>query len=106
MDVVDRQVEAYNARDVDAFVACYSEGVVVEDARGKVLMRGHDGLRAEYEPFFVEYPDLHAAVCHRVVIGEYVVDEEEITGWQADAVRAVAIYHVAGDRLDHVRLIG
>ncbi len=29
-----RQVEAYNAGEVDAFVACYAQNVVIEDADG------------------------------------------------------------------------
>ena len=106
VDVVDRQVKAYNDRDIEAFVACYSNDVTVEDARGGVLMRGHEGLREEYGPFFRDNPKLHAEVRHRVVVGDYVVDEEEITGWQAEPVRAVAIYDVADGVIDHVRLIG
>jgi hypothetical protein len=31
--------------------------------------------------------------------------EERIHGWQADPVRAVAIYHVAHGLIDNVRLI-
>lgn len=106
MNVVDRQVEAYNARDLEAFVACYSEDIIVEDARGSVIASGRAGLRGEYGPFFIENPDLHAEVRHRSLVGEYIVDEEEIVGWHAELVRAVAIYHVANDLIDHVRLIG
>ena len=43
---------------------------------------------------------------HRAVVGDYVVDEEEIAGWQPEPVEAVAIYHVAAGVIDHVRLIG
>ena len=32
-DAVERQVVAYNNHDVDAFVACYAENVVIEDDR-------------------------------------------------------------------------
>ena len=68
-------------------------------------MTGRDGLRAGYEPFFRDNLGLHGAVRHRTVIGDYVIDTEEITGWQDHPVRAVAIYHVAGNVIDHVRLI-
>jgi hypothetical protein len=106
VDAVDRQLAAYNARDVDAFVSCYAEDAVVEDAGGSVLMAGRDDLRREYEPFFRNHPALRARILTRIAIGDYVVDEEEITGWQALPVRAVAIYHVAGDVIDQVRLYG
>src|SRR5213080_3369353 len=42
---VTEQLDAYNARDLDRFVACYTDDVIVEDAAGNVLMRGADGLR-------------------------------------------------------------
>src|SRR5262249_18041999 len=38
MDAVERQVEAYNARDVEAFVDCYAEEIVLEDTEGEVQM--------------------------------------------------------------------
>lgn len=98
-------MQAYNDRDIEAFVACYGDDVIVEDARGDVLMRGRDGLREEYAPFFRDNPSLHGEIRHRSVVGDYVVDEEEITGWQEEPVLAVAIYHVAGSLIDHVRLI-
>ncbi len=40
VDVVQRQVDAYNRRDIDGFVACYSDNAVVEDGVGTVLMEG------------------------------------------------------------------
>src|SRR5262245_5329075 len=105
VDVVDRQVRAYNERSIDAFIACYGADVVVEDARGEVLIRGRDSLRDEYAPFFRDNPSLRGGIRHRTVVGDYVIDEEEITGWQEEPVQAVAIYHVAGGLIDHVRLI-
>jgi uncharacterized protein (TIGR02246 family) len=104
VDVVERQLAAYNAHDASAFAACYSDDAVVEDARGTILMRGRDALRAEYDAFFREHKGLRGDIRHRIVIGEYVIDEEEIFGWQDQPVRAVAIYHIAGDVIDHVRL--
>jgi hypothetical protein len=33
-DPVERQVDAYNRKDLDAFLACYAADTVVEDAAG------------------------------------------------------------------------
>lgn len=104
MNVVERQLAAYNAHDADELAACYSEDALIEDARGAPLMRGRDEVRAEYERFFRDYPTLHGEVRHRITLGEYVIDEEEISGWHDSPVLAVAIYHIAGDLIDHVRL--
>jgi uncharacterized protein (TIGR02246 family) len=104
VEIVDRQLAAYNARDADAFAACYSEDVVVEDARSTSLMRGRNELRSEYETFFRENAALRGEIRDRIVIGDYVIDHEEIHGWQKTPVRAVAVYHVSDGMIDHVRL--
>jgi hypothetical protein len=41
-DLVERQVAAYNTHDVERFVACYAEDVVIEDGHGQVSVRGRD----------------------------------------------------------------
>ena len=104
-EIIDRQVAAYNSLDLDAFVSCYAEDVVVEDGRGNVLMKGHKGLRDAYGPFFRDNPELRAGVTHRIQIGSFVVDEERVTGLESDPVCAVVIYHVADDLIDHVRIL-
>jgi hypothetical protein len=106
-DPVERQVEAYNRRDLDAFLDCYSPGVVIEDATGNVLMQGHDALAAAYGELFSESPELHADIKTRIRVGDYVIDEEVVTGRRrsAEAVRVAVIYHLAADVIDRVRMI-
>ncbi len=45
VDVVEEQLVAYNARDLERFIATYSPEVVIEDGVGNVLMKGHDQMR-------------------------------------------------------------
>ena len=105
-DPVDAQVAAYNARDVDAFAACYAEDVLIEDAERGVLARGRAQVREQYGPFFAAAPDLHAEIETRIRIGAYVIDEERITGAGPEPLHAVAIYHVAGGLIDRVQFLG
>jgi hypothetical protein len=43
-DPVERQVDAYNRRDIEAFLACHAPDTVVEDAAGTILMRGLEAM--------------------------------------------------------------
>jgi hypothetical protein len=106
-DTVERQLRAYNRRDLDAFLDCYSPEVVIADGNGNVLMRGRDAMRAAYGELFGDSPALHAEAATRIRVGDYVIDEEVVTGRRGspDEIRVAAIYHVAGDFIDHVRLI-
>ena len=106
VDVVDRQVRAYNAGDVDAFIACYAEGVVVEASDGAVAMSGREEMRERYSRLFASSPNLHAEIVTRIRVGSYVVDEELITGRASGDAHAVAIYRLDGAGLiDRVRLL-
>lgn len=104
-DPVQAQLEAYNARDLERFVACYTPDVVVEDGAGNLMFQGHDAMRERYGPMFAAYPELHCRIVHRIRIGEYVVDEERITGRGPTEQHAVAIYRLAGERIAHVRFL-
>lgn len=101
---VQAQLEAYNTGDIERFRSLLAVDVVLEDG-GRRLMQSREGMRAEYVPFFAEYPDLHGEIRHRTNADDYVIDEELIHGWQAERVHAVATYHVANGLIDHVRLI-
>jgi hypothetical protein len=104
--IVDRQVRAYNDRDLDGFVACYAEAVVVENADGEVVIRGRDELRERYGRLFASAPSLRAEVATRIRVGSFVVDEERITGRPDGELHAVAIYRLDGDGLiDRVRFL-
>jgi hypothetical protein len=99
LDAVERQLEAYNARDIDAFVACYAEDVVIEDAGGATQMSGRETMRERYGELFATSPELHAEVPTRIRIGSYVVDEERVTGFRGGEIHAVAIYTLGDDGL-------
>ena len=45
MDPVQEQLDAYNARDLERFQACYHPDAVVEDSAGAQLMDGAAALR-------------------------------------------------------------
>ena len=57
-EVVDAQLDAYNARDLGRFVACHAPGVVITNASGDVLAEGHDGMRQMYDGLFENGPRL------------------------------------------------
>jgi hypothetical protein len=103
---VERLVRAYNERDLDEFVACHAEGVVVEDGDGAVLMRGREEMRERYGRLFASSPNLHVEIVTRIRVGSYVVDEERIIGRPDGDAHAVAVYRLDGDGLiDRLRIL-
>ena len=107
IDPVEAQLAAYNAHDVDAFMACYTTDCVVDDVDGSRLLTGHAEMRPRYVALFASSPKLHCEIASRVCIGDYVIDEERITGRVPDLRRAVVIYRIdkTSGLISHVRFL-
>ncbi len=103
----ERQLAAYNARDLDAFVACFADDVEVYDFPDALSLKGRERFRARYvERFKAE--GLHAIVVHRAVIGTRVIDHERV--WlngpgKSDPVDLVVIYTVRDGLIARVDFI-
>lgn len=95
--VVQRQLDAYNARDVDALLATYAPDARQYEYPATLLASGHD----EFRPRFQE-PDLHARLLQRVVMGNLVMDHEVVTRNFPEgkgSLELVAIYDVVDGRI-------
>ena len=96
-EVVQRQVEAYNARDLERFAATYSEDVkLYRMPQPEPSIAGQRALREFYAKERFNRPQLHAEILNRMVLGNRVVDHERITGVRDQPFEAAAIYEVSG----------
>lgn len=106
-DVVQQQVNAYNARDLEAFLATYRNDVeILEYPDNKLLMSGLEAMRREYRELFAGAPTLHCRIVNRIEIGDFVIDREQITGGAGGKmIDAVAIYEVRNGLIRRVWFI-
>ena len=94
--VVARQLDAYNARDIDAFMATWSDAARYYEHPSTLLASGKDEIRARHIVRFKE-PDLQARLVNRLVLGNKVIDQEVVTRNLPDGVGQIevaAIYEV------------
>jgi hypothetical protein len=77
-DLIQRQLDAYNAHDLDALLATYSEDAQLFEHPATLLASGHSQLRARFALRFQE-PNLHAHLLNRILIDRFVVDHERVT---------------------------
>jgi hypothetical protein len=106
VSVIDRVIEALNAHDIDRFVSCYAGDATIENGYDEVLVRGHGGLRSRYGAMFEAMPDVRVEVLARIETGEFVVQEEVVTGRAPKPERHVAVYLVRDDLIARERLVG
>jgi len=76
--VVQAQLDAYNAKNIDALLATYAEDAQQFVLHGERLAQGHAEMRPRFLARFAE-PDLHARLLSRTVVANVVVDCELIT---------------------------
>lgn len=101
--VVQRQLEAYNAHDIDAFLATYSPDIELFTLGGERQSQGLDAMRARYGKMFRDVPQLHCDISRRIVQGNIVVDHEHLTGLpNGGTVDAIAIYEVRRGKIRRV----
>ena len=95
VDLVQRQLDAYNAQDLDAFVATYAPDCVIADLNGAVTQNGREAIRARYAAMFAEFPHNKARVVSRVALGDVVIDHEAVSrSPDGPHFEALAIYTV------------
>ncbi|WP_266366746.1 nuclear transport factor 2 family protein [Tellurirhabdus rosea] len=102
--VVQKQLDAYNAQNVDAFVATYADSVVLYQWPNKVMLSGKQALRQQYAGYFKNNPENYAALVGRIVQGNFVIDREKVTG-KGYEVYATAVYEVRNGLITKVWFI-
>ena len=103
-DVVDRVVAALNERDLEAFVACYTQDATIGDGYERIVASGRDELRTRYGGMFERFPELHVEPGRRTSVGDSVVQEEAVTG-RSGHERHVAVYLLADGLIARERII-
>jgi hypothetical protein len=99
--VVQRQLDAYNARDIDALIAIYATDAQMFEHPAKLLASGSATLRERFLARFNE-PNLYAYLLKRVVMGNMVIDHERVTRTFPEGpgtVELVMIYEVENDKI-------
>ena len=99
--VVQRQLDAYNARDIEGFMSAWAEDAEYFEHPSTLLARGSAQIRDRHVARFKE-PDLHGALIKRMVAGNMVVDQERVTRTFPEGkghVDVIAIYRVQRGRI-------
>jgi hypothetical protein len=76
--VIQRQLDAYNAKNLDAWLSTYAPDAKQFELGGQLLAEGHEQIRTRTAARFTE-PDLRATLIRREVLGNVVVDHEDVT---------------------------
>ena len=94
-EVIQRQLEAYNARDLQRFLAEYSdEFEVFRPPAVEPAISGKLALAEYYATQRFNLVGLNAQIVNRIVLGNKVFDHERITGVLEQPFEVAAVYEV------------
>lgn len=102
--LAQRQLNAYNCRNIEAFLEPYADDVEIYTYPNKLIMKGKEEMRKNYSKKFDNTPNLHCELLGRIVQGNIVIDKERVQ--VADKIiEAVAIYHIENNKIKKVYFI-
>lgn len=99
--IVQRQLDAYNNRDIETLASIDAEDAELFEHPATLLARGSAELRERFIVRFKE-PNLRARLLSRIVMGQTVIDYEEITRTFPEGpgrVFMIMIYEIRGQRI-------
>lgn len=99
--LIQRQLNAYNVRDINSWIDTYASDAKQYLLHGECIANGHAEIRARTLVRFAE-PDLFAKLLSRAVMGNVVIDHEIVTRNFPEGkgtIEQVCIYEVKNERI-------
>jgi hypothetical protein len=102
--IVQKQLDAYNVGNLEAFVGFYADSTKLYNlGQAQPFVSNKNELEKRYAQYFKNNPKKYASLRGRIVQGNYVIDKEFISGLsKGEDFEATAIYEVKGDKIVRV----
>lgn len=97
--LVQQQLNAYNARDIEAFLLPYSDSIELYNFPNQLLLKGKQEMRKSYADLFKNTPDLHCELVNRIKQGSSIIDHERLSGNGTLKREAVAIFKIENGKI-------
>lgn len=105
-EIVDKQLKAYNERNLESFLNTYDDKVIVyEFETNKIITEGKKQLSNIMQMAFEKQPDSKTYVVSRINQHNLVIDLEKVTNHHEDEskiITTVAIYEVKNKLITRV----
>ncbi len=106
--IAQAQLDAYNKRDLNAFIDLFSEDVCIYNfVDGSKSIEGKAACKTFYGNMFSISPKLHSTLLKRIVFDNKAIDHESITGrmGKEEVYEVVMIYEIREEKIFKVTVI-
>lgn len=102
-ELIQRQLDAYNSQNIEAFLACFAEDAELAGFNGGVTHKGLAAIRQRHEELFFQYPKNRAKLVNRIDLGTTVIDHEAVErGPGGEQFEVAAIYTIRDGKIARV----
>jgi uncharacterized protein (TIGR02246 family) len=102
-DIAQAQLDAYNDQDLDRYVSYFTEDCLIADLNGAVSSTGRAAIKERYAKAFATFPENKAYLLARIVLGNTVIDHEDVVRAPGgERFQVAAIYTFRGDQIARV----
>jgi uncharacterized protein (TIGR02246 family) len=103
IDIAQKQLDAYNAQDLDTYVSFFAEDCVVSGLNGMPTETSRDAIKTRYAKAFAQFPQNKAELKNRIAVGNSVVDHElVIRAPDGEQFEIIAIYTFKDGQISRV----
>jgi uncharacterized protein (TIGR02246 family) len=93
IDIAQKQLDAYNAQDLEAYVGFFAADCVIAPINGQPTETSRDAITARYAKAFAQFPQNKAILKNRIAVGNTVVDHELVVrSPSGEQFEIIAIY--------------
>ena len=78
IDIAQKQLDAYNAQDLDTYVSFFADDCIVSGLNGTPTETSRDAIKARYAKAFAQFPKNKAFLKSRIAVGSTVIDHEKV----------------------------
>lgn len=103
VDLVQAQLDAYNAQDLDRYCSYFADDIQVADLNKPPHTSDIETYRKNYAGVFAKFPENKVELLNRMVCGSTVIDHEKvIRSPGGETFEVIAIYTLADGKIARV----
>ncbi|WP_299214471.1 amidohydrolase family protein [uncultured Dokdonia sp.] len=102
--LVQRQVNAYNARNIEAFLDTYAETIEIFNFPNESMLKGKEQLKDSFSKMFENTPNLYCEIKNRMILGNKVIDKEYVRFGNSYS-NVIAIYEIKEGKIAKVTFV-
>ncbi len=105
-ELVQGQLDAYNSQNLEEFCEFFSDDLFVASYLGDVVCTGIDAFRIRHVGVFSDFPNNKAELKSRIVLGDTVIDLENVTRGNGDpSFQVICIYTISNARISRIEYV-